>query len=113
MENNDRLTGIEARAKALGWTCETYCDDTDNMNTGAPFCYTIKFYTPTRWLVLEGPMAIEAAERLLALYEPGATMTVERFPDGTPCIGFPNRGYEKLQDGTFKLIPVEVPDAAV
>ena len=120
MENNDRLTGIEACAKALGWDWGDFVDAVSELCSAMSLDYSNDNWHPV-------------AERILSLYEPGPVVEVKQALDYEQscescdlcycihdvdylCIlalddGEGNPSPDCPGAGTFKLIPVEVPDA--
>ena len=80
MTDDRRLSAIESRARAL------MCDDanaTFHFGAGAPFDYTVIFEQEYFRVTLEldhNRFGLIAAERLLALYEPGAVVEVDECP---------------------------------
>ena len=99
-----RLTGIETRAKALGW------DWGDFVDAVSALCCVLRLDTSDlNWH--------PAAERILSLYEPGPvayTSIRSLHPETGEVNGTMLFCKDKeLAAGAFKLVPVEVDDATV
>ena len=114
----ERLKKIKTRAKALGWKYKRYYVKGSSMNgftLDNPNGGSHTFHIDN----------IQAAERLLALYEPGAMVKVHKSDTVVPSLtsvvdgiefiptGIFFSHYNDVVPGTYKLIPVEVDDAAV